>query len=85
MKLNIRIKMIVLREIRRYQKSTKFLIRKFLFQKLVREIAHDFKSDFRFQSSAVKILQKFVKAYFTFLFENTNYCAIYVKRIIIRK
>ncbi|KAH1048169.1 hypothetical protein J1N35_038953, partial [Gossypium stocksii] len=34
---------IALREIRKYQKSTKLLIRKLLFQSLVREIAQDFK------------------------------------------
>ena len=32
-----------LREIRRYQKSTELLIRKLPFQRLVREIAQDFK------------------------------------------
>ena len=34
---------VALREIRRYQKSTELLIRKLLFQRLVREIAQDFK------------------------------------------
>ena len=37
-------------EIRRYQKSTELLIRKLPFQRLVREIAQDFKTDLRFQS-----------------------------------
>ena len=37
-----------LREIRRYQKSTELLIRKLPFQRLVREIAQDFKTDLRF-------------------------------------
>ena len=46
-----------LREIRRYQKSTK-LIRKLTFQRLVCEIAQDFKTDLRFQSSAVMALQE---------------------------
>ncbi|KAJ3736892.1 histone H3 [Lentinula guzmanii] len=35
---------VALREIRRYQKSTELLIRKLPFQRLVREIAQDFKS-----------------------------------------
>ena len=34
---------VALREIRRYQKSTDLLIRKLPFQRLVREIAQDFK------------------------------------------
>ena len=36
---------VALREIRRYQKSTELLIRKLPFQRLVREIAQDFKVD----------------------------------------
>ena len=36
---------VVLREICRYQKSTKLLIRKLPFNRLVREIAQDFKTD----------------------------------------
>ena len=43
---------VALREIRKYQKSTELLIRKLPFQRLVREIAQDFKTDLRFQSSA---------------------------------
>merc|ERR1712014_453112 len=43
---------VALREIRKYQKSTDLLIRKLPFQRLVREIAQDYKSDLRFQSSA---------------------------------
>ena len=49
---------VVLREIRRYQKSTELLVRKLPFQRLVREIAQDFKTDLRFQSSAVVALQE---------------------------
>src|SRR3546814_11028235 len=43
---------VALREIRRYQKSTELLIRKLPFQRLVREIAQDYKPDLRFQSAA---------------------------------
>uniref|UniRef100_A0A8C3IB82 Histone H3 n=1 Tax=Chrysemys picta bellii TaxID=8478 RepID=A0A8C3IB82_CHRPI len=39
---------VALREIRRYQKSTELLIRKLPFQRLVREIAQDFKTDLIF-------------------------------------
>ena len=44
---------VALREIRRYQKSTELLIRKLPFQRLVREIAQDFKTDLKFQSQAI--------------------------------
>ncbi|AES59636.1 core histone H2A/H2B/H3/H4 [Medicago truncatula] len=37
---------VALREIRKYQKSTELLIRKLPFQRLVREIAQDFKVNF---------------------------------------
>ena len=39
---------VALREIRRYQKSTELLIRKLPFQRLVHEIAKDFKTDLHF-------------------------------------
>ena len=76
---------VALREIRRYQKSTELLIRKLPFQRLVREIAQDFKSDLRFQSSAIGALQESVEAYLVSLFEDTNLCAIHAKRVTIRK
>ncbi|XP_029978495.1 uncharacterized protein LOC115410816 [Sphaeramia orbicularis] len=63
---------VALREIRRYQKSTELLIRKLPFQRLVREIAQDFKTDLRFQSSAVMALQEASEAYLVGLFEDTN-------------
>ena len=66
---------VALREIRRYQKSTELLLRKLPFQRLVREIAQDFKSDLRFQSSAILALQE--------AFEDTNLCAIHAKRVTI--
>ncbi|CAH3188748.1 unnamed protein product, partial [Porites evermanni] len=44
-------------------KSTELLIRKLPFQRLVREIAQDFKTDLRFQSSAVMALQEASEAY----------------------
>ncbi|CAB1332326.1 unnamed protein product [Coregonus sp. 'balchen'] len=71
------------REIRRYQKSTELLIRKLPFQRLVREIAQDFKTDLRFQSSAVMALQEASEAYLVGLFEDTNLCAIHAKRVTI--
>uniref|UniRef100_A0A0K0EW17 Histone H3.2 (inferred by orthology to a human protein) n=1 Tax=Strongyloides venezuelensis TaxID=75913 RepID=A0A0K0EW17_STRVS len=74
---------VALREIRKYQKSTELLIRKLPFQRLVREIAQDFKTDLRFQSSAVMALQEAAEAYLVGLFEDTNLCAIHAKRVTI--
>jgi len=74
---------VALREIRKYQKSTDLLIRKLPFQRLVREIAHEYKRDLRFQSSAVLALQEASEAYLVGLFEDTNMCAIHAKRVTI--
>ena len=74
---------VALREIRRYQKSTELLLRKLPFQRLVREVAQEFKSDLRFQSSAVLALQEACEAYLVELFEDTNLCAIHAKRVTI--
>uniref|UniRef100_UPI00398F69B4 histone H3-like n=1 Tax=Pristiophorus japonicus TaxID=55135 RepID=UPI00398F69B4 len=74
---------VALREIRRYQKSTELLICKLPFQRLVREIAQDVKTNLRFQSSAVMALQEASEAYLVGLFEDTNLCAIHAKRVTI--
>ena len=74
---------VALREIRRFQKSTDLLIRRLPFQRLVREIAQEFKSDLRFQTSAVQAIQEAAEAYLVGLFEDTNLCAIHAKRVTI--
>ncbi|TEA35413.1 hypothetical protein DBR06_SOUSAS21310049 [Sousa chinensis] len=74
---------IALREIRHYWKSPELLIGKLPFQRLVREIAQDFKMDLRFQSSAVRALQEVCEAYLVGLFEDTNLCAIHANRVTI--
>ena len=72
-----------LRDIRKYQKSTDLLINKLPFQRLVREIAQEFKTDLRFQSTAILALQEASEAYLVGLFEDTNLCAIHAKRVTI--
>ena len=74
---------VALREIRRYQKSTELLLRKLPFQRLVREVAQDIKSDLRFQVSAVQALQVASEAYLVTLFEDCLLCAIHAKRVTI--
>lgn len=58
-------------------------MRKAPFERLVREIAQDCKSDLRFQSTAVLALQEACEAYLVGLFEDTNLCAIHAKRVTI--
>ena len=59
------------------------MIRKLPFQRLVREIASEYKNDLRFQSSAVLALQEAAESYMIGLFEDTNLCAIHGKRVTI--
>ena len=72
-----------LKDIRHFQKTTALLIRKLPFQRLVREIAQDYKTDLQFQSAAVLCLQEAAEAYLVGLFEDTNLCAIHAKRVTI--
>ncbi|XP_021072801.1 histone H3.3-like [Mus pahari] len=74
---------VALREIRHYQKSTELLIRKLPFQRLVREIAQDFKTDLHFQSAAIGALQEASEACLVGLFEDINLHAIHAERVTI--
>jgi len=73
-----------LQEIRRYQKSTDLLIGRLPFQRLVREIASDYRTDIRFQAAAIAALQEAAESYLVGLFEDTNLCAIHAKRVTIQ-
>ena len=74
---------VALCEIRRFQKSTELLIRRLPFQRLVWEIAQDFKRRLNFASGTILALQEETEAYVIGLFEDTNLCAIHAKRITI--
>ena len=72
-----------LKDIRHFQKTSALLIRRLPFQRLVREIAQDFKTDLRFQSAAILCLQEAAEVYLVGLFEDANLCAIHVRRVTI--
>ena len=74
---------VALREIRRYQKSTDLLVRKLPFQRLVREIMQEYKSDYKKTAASLLALQEASEAYMVGLFEDTNLCAIHAKRVTI--
>eukprot|EP01120_Amphizonella_sp_Union-15-10_P008860 TRINITY_DN326_c0_g5_i1.p1 TRINITY_DN326_c0_g5~~TRINITY_DN326_c0_g5_i1.p1 ORF type:complete len:133 (+),score=20.28 TRINITY_DN326_c0_g5_i1:1-399(+) len=74
---------VALREIRLYQKTTDLLLRKLPFQRLVREIAQEFKTDLRFQEASIRALQEATESYLVNIFEDTNLCAIHAKRVTI--
>jgi histone H3 len=70
-------------EICKYQKNTDLLIRKATFQRLVKEIATNLKSDLQMQSTALLALQEALEAHLVHLFEDSNECAIHEKRVMI--
>lgn len=72
---------VALREIRRYQKSTDLLLRKLPFQRLVREVAENFKTELRFQGSAIMALQEASESYLVGLMEDSYLCTIHAHRV----
>jgi histone H3 len=70
-------------DLRKYQKTTELLIRKAPFQRLVREVAQEFKTDVRFQSQAILALQEAAEAYLIGLYEDANAAAIHGKRVTV--
>ena len=71
---------VALREIRKFQASTKNVICKAPFKRLVQEIAHEFKDRLRFQSSAVDALQEAAEAYIVGVLNDANMCCYFAKR-----
>ena len=63
---------VALKDIRHYQGSTALLIRKLPFQRVVREITQDIKTDLRFQSAAVLCLQEATEAYLVGLLDDAT-------------
>ena len=68
---------IVLCEIRRFQKSVDLLIPLLPFQWLVCEITQVFKMGLQFQSVAILALQEAAESWLVSLFESANLCAIH--------
>ena len=72
-----------LKEIRKYQNSTELLIRKAPFYRLIREITNDYKTDVRFQSSALEALQQAAEIYLVEILDKANRLAIHAKRVTV--
>ena len=80
-----------MREIRRYQKSTKCVIKRSPFQKLIWEISQEHcicpqgpgtpSMQVRFQSTAIAVLQEAAENFIVGLFEDVNLLAIHAKRV----
>ena len=75
-----------LREIRRMQLSTKNLIPRAPFQRLVREIIQKIEKfqNYRWKPQALEALQSSSETYLTSLFEDTAVCCAHAKRHIIK-
>ena len=72
-----------LKEIKKYQNTTNLLIRRFPFQKVVREIERNIRLDLRFQSTAIMALQEVGEAFLIELFEQSNLYAVHAKRVTV--
>ena len=75
---------VALRQIKALQRSTELLIRKLPFQRLVRDVAQQFKGDLRFQGTAIMALQEAAEAYLVSLFEDANLLCLHSKRVTIQ-
>ena len=74
---------VAMRQIKKFQKSTNMLLRKAPFQRLVRELAGNYKDNLRFASSAVAAIQEATESYVVSLLSDTNLCAIHSRRVTI--
>lgn len=76
---------LALKDIRRLQNTTDFLIPRAPFHRLIREITQRYVGDepYRYQVAALTALQEAAEAYLIYLFEDTNLCAIHARRVTI--
>ncbi|PNF24167.1 histone H3-like centromeric protein A [Cryptotermes secundus] len=71
-----------LMEIRKFQKSTNFLIPKLPFARVVREIIMTLvPGDYRIQKLALEALQEAAEMYVVQFFEDSLLCAVHAKRV----
>eukprot|EP00804_Cyclotella_cryptica_P005979 CCRYP_000241-RA/>CCRYP_000241-RA protein AED:0.07 eAED:0.01 QI:0/-1/0/1/-1/0/1/0/138 len=68
---------LALHEIRKYQKSTEFLICKLPFQRFFWEVTEDFRGDMHYTATGLAASQEASEAYLIGLLEDTNLCAIH--------
>ena len=80
-------------EIHRYQQSTKSLIRRTPFNKLIKEISQEYRIcpegpatpsvQVQFQSTALAALQEVAENFLVGLFEDVNLLAVHAKRVTV--
>ncbi|GLJ54262.1 hypothetical protein SUGI_1164110 [Cryptomeria japonica] len=74
---------IVLCKICKYKNNTEVLMRNLHFQRLVKDIARNFKIYLCFQSSIIFALQEALEVNLAWLIKDSNLCAIHAKRVFI--
>ena len=74
-----------LREIRRYQRSTKPLIPKATFKRLIRQVRSELQVECSFAKDAYKALQEAAERYCVQIFNMANKLAIHSKRVTVQK
>lgn len=74
---------LAMKEIRKFQRNTNLLIGIISFQRLVREISHNFAPYLRFQPTALLALQEAAESYIVSLFDDMNLCALHARRVTI--
>jgi histone H3 len=77
---------VALRESQKFQKNTDLLIRKALFQRLVREIlqADSKNSDMQMQSTALLALQEATEYFMVDVLSDTNLCMMHGNRVTVK-
>jgi histone H3/H4 len=71
-------------EIRHYQGCEYLILPRLSFARFVREVAQDFKTDLRFSTDAITVLQYAVENYVIEMLEDANLAAIHAKRTTIQ-
>lgn len=76
---------VALKEIRRYQRSAEFLIRKLPFQRACRAVVRENNNaaDVRFQGPALASIQEALEIYLVGLFEDALLCASHARRVTV--
>lgn len=79
---------VALKEIKYYQSRTELLLAKSPFSRLIKEIGDSLinidQSEYKWQSTAIEVLQNATEAYLVALFEDVNKAAIHAKRVTVR-
>ena len=74
---------VALREIRKLQKTEGLLIQKAPFARLVREVAGNIKTSFRFGESAIAAIQEAAEAELVSVLSDAHLCAMHANRVTV--